>query len=269
MNLINAIDVSDLKEHPFPAVRVAGEEIHEDRIAAELQYHPADEIGEAWHQASCSLVIRELLLRQAAELGIEDDLDEEQRIAALIDQVIDVPEPDDANCRRFFDANPEQFRTPTLLAVSHILLAAAPDDIVARSEQEDTGRRLIASLADGRADFARLALAHSACESRKQGGQLGQIAKGQTVEEFERVVWRLPEGLHSQLVESRYGWHVVRVDRRIEGQPLSYELAKSTIRRYLQEKVTRRWLRQYIQTLALEYGVEGVDLELPDSPLMQ
>lgn len=269
MQMIETVDVSNSKERRFPPVRVGIQQIDEDQIAAEMQYHTAEKLEDAWHEAARSLVIRELLLRKADTFGISDELDEEARIAAVIDEAIDVPEPDEANCRRFFDANPEQFRTPTLLAVSHILLAAAPDDVIARTEQEDTGKLLIVKLADGQADFAQLAHAYSACESRKQGGQLGQIAKGQTVEEFERVVWRLPEGLHPQLVESRYGYHIVRVDRRMEGQPLGFDQAKPTIRQYLLEKVTRRWLRQYVQVLALEFGVEGVDLELPDSPLMQ
>lgn len=269
MQMIETFDVSNPKERRFPPVRVGDIEISEDSIAAEMQYHAAEKLDEAWHEAARSLVIRELLLRKADAFAISAEQDEEVRLAAVIDQAIDVPEPDEASCRRFFDANPDQFRSPTLLAVSHILLAAAPDDVIARTEQEDTGKLLIAKLADGQGDFARLAQAYSACESRKQGGQLGQIAKGQTVEEFERVVWRLPEGLHSQLVESRYGYHIVRVDRRMDGQPLGFDQAKPTIRQYLQEKVTRRWLRQYLQVLAVEYGVEGVDLELPDSPLLQ
>ena len=117
--------------------------------------------------------------------------------------------------------------------------------------------------------FAELALHNSACESRHQGGSLGQLSRGQTVAEFERVIWPLPEGLHPELVESRYGWHLVRVDRRMEGRPLGFDQVKGQIRQYLLEKVTRRALRQYLQVLALETGVEGVDLELPDSPLMQ
>lgn len=269
MQMIEAIDVSDPEARRFPPVRVGDTRISEDSIAAEMQYHAAEKLEDAWHQAARSLAIREMLRRKADELAISHELDEEARFAAVIDQSIDVPEPDEASCRRFFDANEDQFRSPTLLAVSHILLAAAPDDVMTRTEQEDTGKRLIANLNSGQDDFARLARRYSACESRKQGGQLGQIAKGQTVEEFERVVWRLPEGLHPHLIESRYGFHIVRVDRRMEGQPLGFDQARPTIRQYLQEKVTRRWLRQYLQVLAMAYGVEGVDLELPDSLLMQ
>jgi peptidyl-prolyl cis-trans isomerase C len=155
------------------------------------------------------------------------------------------------------------------MAVSHILLAAAPDDVQERIRQEEAGQQLLSSLIDGRSQFAELAKQYSACESRHQGGSLGQISKGQTVEEFERPVLSLEEGLNPELIETRYGWHIVRVDQRIDGQQLPYEHVKPQIRQYLSESVTRRAFRQYLQVLAVETGIEGVDLELPDSPLLQ
>lgn len=268
MQLIPTIDAAEIA-NSFPPVWVGDKAISEKAIAAEMQYHAAENVQDAWHEAARSLVIRELLLEQADEHGIDADLPEEDRVARVIDAALDVPQPDEDACRRFFESNPERFRTPTLLAVSHILLAAAPDDVQARTEQEETGQSLLETLKAQPSQFAAMARDCSVCESRHQGGSLGQISRGQTVDEFERVVWRLPEGLHDHLVESRYGWHIVRVDKRMDGRALSFEHVKPRTRQYLLEQVTRRALRQYIQVLAAERGVEGVDLELPDSPLMQ
>lgn len=253
----------------FPPVYVGETLIHEDEIAREMQHHPADEVAEAWHEAAKSLVIRELLLQQATKLALPEDLDEEATLATVLEKELDVPEPSDADCERFYAANTGRFRSPTLMAVSHILLAAAPDDPQERVRQEDMGKQLLSSLLEGRAQFGALAKQYSACESRHQDGSLGQISKGQTVEEFERPVLTLREGLNPELIESRYGWHIVRVDQRIDGEQLPYEHVKPQIRQYLSESVTRRAFRQYLQVLAFETGVEGVDLELPDSPLMQ
>ena len=260
---------ADKPRNQFPPVYVGATLIAEDDIAREMQHHPAEEVAQAWHDAARSLVIRELLLQQAQRMQLSDQMDEEDRIARVLEQALDVPSPSEEACERFYAANPARFRSPTLLAVSHILLAAAPDDVEERLRQEEVGRQLLGSLLDGRAQFAALAKQYSACESRHQGGSLGQISKGQTVDEFERPVMTLPEGLHPELVESRYGWHIVRVDQRIEGEALPYEYVKPQIRQYLSESVTRRAMRQFLQVLAAETGVEGVDLELPDSPLMQ
>lgn len=253
----------------FPPVTVGDTLIPEQDIAREMQHHPAEEVTQAWHDAARSLVIRELLLQQAARMQLSETLDEEERIARLLEQELQVPEPSDEACERFYRANPERFRSPTLMAVSHILLAAAPDDVEERMRQEDVARRLLSALQEGRSGFADLARQYSACDSRHQGGSLGQISKGQTVAEFERVVFSLGEGLCPELIESRYGWHIVRVDQRLDGELVPCEAVKPRIRQYLNESVARRAFRQYLQVLAQETGISGVDLELPDSPLMQ
>lgn len=268
MQLIPTGD-AEKPRNQFPPVYIGDTLIPEDDIARELQHHPAEEVAEAWHEAAKSLVIRELLLRQARLLKLPEELDEEATIATVLETELDVPEPSEADCERFYAANPGRFCSPTLMAVSHILLAAAPDDVAERMRQEEVGQQLLNSLLEGRAQFAPLAKQYSACESRHEGGSLGQISKGQTVEEFERPVLSLKEGLNPELIESRYGWHIVRVDQRIDGEQLPYEHVKPNIRQYLSESVTRRAFRQYLQVLAYEIGVEGVDLELPDSPLMQ
>lgn len=268
MQLIPVGDAEKPRNH-FPPVSVGDSLITEAEIAREMQHHPAEEVADAWHQAARSLVIRELLLQQAGRLGLGGIADEEARIARLLELELGVPEPDEQDCERFYAANPGRFHSPTIMAVSHILLAAAPDDIEERLRQEEVGRQLLSGLLDGRSRFDQLAEQYSACESRHQGGSLGQISKGQTVEEFERPVLKLREGLNPGLIETRYGWHIVRVDQRIDGELLPYEHVKPQIRQFLSESVTRRGFRQYLQVLAIETRVEGVDLELPESPLMQ
>ncbi|MBW7470975.1 peptidylprolyl isomerase [Marinobacter sp. F4218] len=265
------IPVGDAEKprNQFPPVYVGDTLITEDDIAREMQHHPAQEVSEAWHEAARSLVLRELLLKQASRLKLDEITDEEDRIARVLELELNVPDPVEQDCERFYAANPSRFRSPTLMAVSHILLAAAPDDVQERIRQEEVGRQLLAALLDRRSRFTDLARQYSACESRHQDGSLGQISKGQTVEEFERPVLSMEEGLSPELIETRYGWHIVRVDQRIDGEQLPYEHVKPQIRQYLSESVTRRAFRQYLQVLAAETGVEGVDLELPDSPLMQ
>ncbi|SDW15367.1 peptidylprolyl isomerase [Marinobacter mobilis] len=259
---------ADKPRNQFPPVQVGERLIPESDIAAELQHHPAAEVSAAWHEAARSLVIRELLLQRATALGLSGD-DEEQRIAGVLERELEVPEPSEDDCRRFYEANRHKFHSPTVLAASHILLAAAPDDVDGRLQQEDLGRMLLQQLREEPLSFEAVARQHSACESRNTGGSLGQLVRGQTVREFENKVWGFAEGLAPDLVESRYGWHIVRIDQRLEGEPLPFDAARPMVRHQLLESVSRRALRQYVQVLAMETGVSGVDLELPDSPLMQ
>ncbi|MEC8898151.1 MAG: peptidylprolyl isomerase, partial [Pseudomonadota bacterium] len=146
----------------FPPVYVGETLIHEDDIAREMQHHPAEELAEAWHEAARSLAIRELLLQQASRLNLDSIEDEEDRIARVLELELKVPDPSEQDCERFYAANPARFCSPTIMAVSHILLAAAPDDIEERMRQEEAGRQLLSALLDGRSQFNELAKQYSA-----------------------------------------------------------------------------------------------------------
>lgn len=257
----------------WPVVRVNGVEIPGDAIAAELQYHPADDYHAAAYQAATALVVRELLRQRAEALGIAvergaSELAEETVTRRLLEREVAVPDADDAAIERFYRANPHRFRTAPLVAARHILLACAPDDAHERSAAMEQARELIDALRSG-ASFEELAAAGSDCPSRRQGGALGQLSKGQTVPEFERQLFRLSEGLCERPLESRYGVHVVIVDQRIEGQPLPLEAVHESIREELNGTVWRRAVAGYISTLVGAARIEGIGMEGATSPLVQ
>jgi peptidyl-prolyl cis-trans isomerase C len=97
----------------------------------------------------------------------------------------------------------------------------------------------------------------------------GLLGRGQTVPEFEDVVLRLEPGLARRPVETRYGFHVVEVVAREGGEPLSYEQVNHLIADYIRERSWRRAVSQYIGQLAADAEIEGVELDVPDSPLVQ
>ena len=107
----------------------------------------------------------------------------------------------------------------------------------------------------------RIGAANSACSSASQGGNLGQITADQTTPEFEQALFALePGSIAPKPVATRYGFHVIRLDRKHEGRELPFELVADRIAEYLQESVQRRALAQYIARLATAAKIEGVDL---------
>jgi peptidyl-prolyl cis-trans isomerase C len=106
-------------------------------------------------------------------------------------------------------------------------------------------------------------------QEAETGGSLGQIGKGQTVPEFERQLFNLPEGLASAPIESRYGIHIVLIAHREEGRQLPFDMAHARIRDYLNEKVRRKAIAQYIEALINDARIEGFSFEVSGSPLMQ
>ncbi|MNG94092.1 Foldase protein PrsA 3 precursor [compost metagenome] len=253
-------------EQQWPRITVNGMAIAGEAIAQELQYHPAPSREEAIFLASQALVVRELLQQRIAELGLQAECtpgesEEEALTRLLIERELPLPGADEQTCRHYFERNRERYATAPLVAARHILLACAPDDGEARSHARELAEKLIEQLAEDGSRFAELALAHSACPSKEQGGALGQISQGQTVPEFERQLLRLPQGLAPQPLESRYGVHLVWVDQRIEGRALPFEVVHEAIRAELDQRVWQVAVAQYLGNLIGEADIHGIVLD--------
>lgn len=261
-------------EQEWPIISVNGVAVTPEAMALELQYHPADSREEAVYLAARALVIRELLQQRIAELGLAVEIaagenEEEAATRLLLEREVTVPDCDEATCVRYFENNRGRFHSAPLLAARHILLECAPDDAEARHLARTQAEVLLLSLEGQPGQFAELALKYSACPSKAQGGSLGQVSKGQTVPELERQLFTLAPGLAAKPLESRYGWHVISVDQRIEGQPLPYEAVAVAIRTQLQQGVWQKALVQYLQTLIGAADIRGIALQGADSPLVQ
>ncbi|MBO0496540.1 peptidylprolyl isomerase [Pseudomonas sp. Marseille-Q1929] len=261
-------------EQEWPIVSVNGVLITPEAMALELQYHPAESRESAVYLAARALVIRELLQQRIGALGLAVDIapgenEEEAATRLLLEREISVPQCDEATCLHYFDSNRGRFHSAPLLAVRHILLECAPDDAEARQMAHVQAEILLLSLAQAPGSFAELALKYSACPSKAQGGSLGQISKGQTVPELERQLFTLAPGLADKPLESRYGWHVISIDQRVEGQPLPYEAVAGAIRTQLQQGVWQKALVQYLHTLIGAADIRGLALQGADSPLVQ
>ena len=266
-------------------ISVNGVVIPHATIAHETQNHPASKPVEAWGAAARALVVRELLLQEARRLAIEPqpltdedgrrETEDEAIIRQLVEREVVTPTADEMHCRRYFDNNRQRFRTPDLHEARHILIAAAPADAAARTAAREKASRLAAQLAQRPTLFADLAALHSDCPSAGTGGSLGQIGPKQTVPEFETALARMAVGAVCEvLVETRYGIHVVAVDRRIGGRELPYEMVRPHIAGWLEEKVRRTAIRQYISVIAGRATVTGIDMGAANgggsaSPLVQ
>ncbi len=254
------------------AVSINGVAIARDAIVREMQNHPAAKPIEAWQMAARALVIRELLLQRAHYVGIaaepvSDDAgrretDEESLMRGLIEREVSVPEPDDETCRRYYDRNRARFRSPDIYEASHILFAAPPDDKDAYARARADAGAVLATLQDSPGCFAALARAYSRCPSGAQGGNLGQITRGQTTPEFEQALLSLAPGeLSIEPVATRYGFHIIRLDRKHEGRVLPYEAVADRIADYLRESVLRRAEAQYIARLVSAAEIAGIAIE--------
>jgi peptidyl-prolyl cis-trans isomerase C len=259
-------------------ISVNGVVIPRDVIAREVQNHPAERPIIAWQSAARALVVRELLMQEVARLGVaalpRDDAEgrteapEEAAMRALIEREVATPEPEEAACRRFYEQNSRRFRTGDLFEAAHILVAA-PDDVAVRTEARTVADGILAAVRSEPARFPDLARERSDCRTSAQdGGHLGQITQGETVPEFIAGLERMEAG-GLAIIETRYGFHIVRLDRRIDGRALPFETVRERIADYLAASVRRKALAQYVEILAGRATIVGISFDRAETPLVQ
>jgi len=255
------------------AIVVHGVEIPEALIAAEAQHHPGPSIGASRAAAGHALATKALLLHRAGELGLSpaperdesgcEETAEAALVRALLDAELEIAAPTEAECRRVYEAQRARFRTPALYEACHILIEPASDAEAEVEAAREAAADLIAALASGEGRFAALARRHSACPSGKVGGSLGQLREGDLVAEIERVLLALEPGeICPDPVRSRFGWHVLRLERRIAGGPLPYEAAAERIRLHLESRAWTAAASRYVVALAEAAQGKGIALAL-------
>jgi peptidyl-prolyl cis-trans isomerase C len=252
-------------------IKVNGVAIPRDLIAREAQHHPARTPLDAWKAAARALAVRELLLQEARRLDVtgeamtdgenRQETEDETAVRSLVEREVQTPVADTATRRRFYEQHRQRFRSPDIYEAAHILFASSKADAAAYTEAKASAEAMLAVLREHPEQFAAVATAHSACSSAASGGNLGQVTAGQTTPEFEQALFALEPGtIAPEPVATRYGFHIVRLDRKHCGRQLPFELVADRIAEYLEESVKRRALAQYIARLASAARIEGIEL---------
>ena len=271
---MSTCSIQTLPSAPKALIRVNGVTISHAMISREVQNHPAPTPVAAWKAATLALVVREALGQEARRLGVRAEpavdaegrreTDEEACMRALVEREAVVPEPTDEECRRYHARNLARFRSPDIFEVSHILFSARADDATGYALARLNAEMVIAMVTTDPDTFAELARAHSACPSRELGGSLGQVTPGQTTPEFEAALRLMGPGqVSAEPVETRYGFHVISLSRRIEGRTLPFEAVRTRIAAYLSEAVRHRAEAQYVVRLLGQARVEGIEIPAP------
>lgn len=184
----------------------------------------------------------------------EKDLREYTRRDLLISKFVEsniVPKikVTEEDARKFYDQNQDKFTRSESVKASHILIgvdskASADDKKKAREKAE----KLRKDLAGG-ADFATLAKDNSTCPSSQQGGDLGFFGKGQMVPPFEQAAFAMKPGDISDVVETQFGYHIIKLIEKKGAESVSFKDAQPRIEEYLKG--------QKINTAVMEYVAEA------------
>ena len=257
-----------------PGITVNGVKITSEQINSEVQYHPAENLPNAKYEAMQALVVRELLIQRAVDLELCDH-DEamnksDEIFETLFEKEITVPEADERTCRTFYENNKDRFYTSPLFEASHILYPAAPVDEEARAASLKSAEEALVRIQKKPESFETIAQTESACSSAQTGGHLGQITKGQTTPAFEAALLDMQEGdISKEPLASEFGYHLIKVHKRLEGEQLPFEAVHDWIVDHLRRQSWQRAFSQYVQLLAGQAEISGFQLKKAESPLVQ
>jgi peptidyl-prolyl cis-trans isomerase C len=158
---------------------------------------------------------------------------------------------DDA--KKYYDENPKRFETPEQIRASHILIKSEltdpnADPNEAKAKAKTKTQDLLEQIKGG-ADFAELAKAHSTCPSAPNGGDLDFFPRGQTTPPFEKAAFELEVGQISDIVETEYGYHIIKVTDHKDAGVTSFEQAKDNITGQLTREKQSAFADEYIESL--------------------
>ena len=166
------------------------------------------------------------------------------------------PAVGDEAVHAFYTANPDKFLLPEQVHARHILVKVAPGagEEATRAARQKLERILAEVRAGG--DFAALARKHSEDTTAPQGGDLGFFPRGRMVKPFDDAAFALQAGAVSDLVETPFGLHIIKVEERRAAGTATEEMAREQIRAYLRAATAREAVKAELRRLRAAAKIE-------------
>ena len=157
----------------------------------------------------------------------------------------------------FYDKNPDQFKRPEQVRASHILITVPQGaDVAAKAAAKRKAEGVLKQVKAG-GDFAALAKDNSQDPgSAVNGGDLGFFQRGQMVPPFDEAAFTMKPGTTSDLVETQFGYHIIRVMEKKEAGTVAIDEVRPQLEQYLQNVNRQREMQAFVDGLKAKGKVE-------------
>ena len=191
------------------------------------------------------------------EVEVRTQIERGLAIRELIDQKITRKITiTDAQTKAYYDGNPQMFNQPEQVKASHILIKVEPE----AAETEKTAARkkieTVQQKVKNGDDFAQLAKDYSEGPSKTRGGDLGYFRRGQMVKPFEDTAFAMQKNEVSDIVETRFGYHLIKVYDKKPAKKLAYADVKEKLTERVKQEEVEKQATQYISQLKKEAKIE-------------
>jgi peptidyl-prolyl cis-trans isomerase C len=171
-------------------------------------------------------------------------------------QGISEPEIPEKAIKDFYESSPDSYKREETIKVSHILIKVDENATSAEKKKAREKAERIRKEVLGGKDFAEMAKEHSDCNSASGGGSLRYIKRGYMPEEFDKVAFALKKGAMSDLVETKFGYHIIKVFEKTPGGVAPYHEVKDFIRKFFQMEESKKKLAEHIAELKKKAKIE-------------
>ena len=269
--------------------------IHLDRVARQGRQVSGEQLAALKNDILDGLIEREVLYQESQKVGIKiDDQQVDEQLAAikkrfpseaeyktaldkmnltedevknqisrglairaLIEQQIaNKIVITDAETKAYYDGNPQMFKQPAQVKASHILIKVdAGADEAKKAEARKKIETVQQKIKDG-GDFAELAKEYSEGPSNTRGGDLGFFRRGQMVKPFEDAAFAMKANDVSEIVETRFGYHIIKVYEIKPDQTLAYADVKDKLSQRMKQEKIEKDATEYIGQLKKDAKIE-------------
>jgi peptidyl-prolyl cis-trans isomerase C len=226
-------------------IKISQEAVNEQLISLKAQFPNEVEFNNA------------LTRMNLTEASIKEKLERDLALKKLIeDEVAPKVTVSDSDIRAFYENNPETFKQPERVKASHILIKVDPQaDASQKAEAQKKIDLVQAKLQKGE-DFGALAKEYSEGPTGPKGGDLGYFTRGQMVKPFEEAAFAMKPGEVSGMVETRFGYHLIKVTDKSAETTVPYEDVKERLGEFLKQKKIQEEINVYVKRLEEKSKIE-------------
>jgi peptidyl-prolyl cis-trans isomerase C len=158
--------------------------------------------------------------------------------------------------RAYYDGNPQMFKQPEQVKASHILIKVDADTVEAQKAEARKKIETVQQKVKDGGDFAELAKEYSEGPSKDRGGDLGYFKRGQMVKPFEDAAFAMKTNEVSGIIETRFGYHIIKVYDKKPEQNLAYADVKDKLSQRMKQEKVEKEANQYINQLKKDSKIE-------------
>jgi peptidyl-prolyl cis-trans isomerase C len=187
--------------------------------------------------------------------NVADDFLSREYLAKVVMQEATVSE---ADLKEYYIQNKQSLGVPEQVRARHILFKVDPAASQAEKNKAQGRAQAVLKRVQAGEDFAKLAATHSDdAGSKAKGGDLGYFTPGRMVPDFEDVAFYTNPGETSDIVETKYGYHIIKVEDHIDARERSFEEMKD----YIREKLHRQLVMFKVQKF-IRQATENAEMQI-------